>query len=178
MVRNKDISWIHMKLQNRHRHAIGVEKSILGEVLGLFETAPEFQIVMTLNDASDEELRQLLEGARHECVILPGGQEASIELLEPAPTWIPVTERLPENEKPYEEYLVNIMADHFPISTWDDDPYCEEYVTVAQFDDKQKIWYLHGGNTALNALITPEDSRVNSESVTHWMPMPAPPKED
>lgn len=91
--------------------------------------------------------------------------------------WIPVTERLPENDEPYEEYLVNIMADHFPVSTWDDDPYCEEYVTVAQFDDKQMIWYLHGGNTALNALILPEDSRVNTESVTHWMPLPEPPKE-
>lgn len=91
--------------------------------------------------------------------------------------WIPVTERLPENDKPYEEYLVNIIRDHFPISTWDDDPYCEEYVTVAQFDDKQKLWYLRGGNTALNALILPEDSRVNTESVTHWMPLPVPPKE-
>jgi hypothetical protein len=93
------------------------------------------------------------------------------------PSWIPASERLPENDEPYEEYLVNIMEDHFPCATWDDDPYCTERVTVAQFDDKQKLWYLHGGNTALNALILPEHSRVNSQSVTHWMPLPEPPKE-
>lgn len=84
MVSNKDITWIHAQIQDRYGNALGLEKSILGEVLGLFESAPEFQIVLTGNDISDEELRQLLEGMRHECVILPGGQEASIELLETA----------------------------------------------------------------------------------------------
>lgn len=154
MVSNKDISWIHNQIQGRYEDAKGVEKSILGEVLGLFDAAPEFQIVMTLNDATDEELRHLLQGMRHECVILPGGTEASIELVQN--DWIPVTEGLP--------------------TVWQiasDDEHAGEPLEFIVFIDGAEIpttlyfngtWFI--------------DNFGEPYPVTHWMPMPEPPKED
>lgn len=120
-VANKDITWIYLHILSRHEEARGVEKSILGEVLGLFDAAPEFQIVMSCNDATDEELRQLLEGMRHECVILPGCTEASIELLEPAPKWISVRERLPEPGQEILAVVGHTAAEPYTITTffWD-----------------------------------------------------------
>lgn len=43
MVRNKDINWIYDHIQDCYNQAKGLEKSILKEILGLFEAAPEFQ---------------------------------------------------------------------------------------------------------------------------------------
>ena len=90
--------------------------------------------------------------------------------------WIPVTERLPENEKPFQEYLVTICRDHFPTSSYDvcDDPYSEEYTTTACFDSRNKLWHVCREEVVLNALIMPEDSPVNGECVTAWADMPIP----
>ena len=43
MVSNKDINWIYNQIQNRCANAKGVEKSILKEILGLFDTAPDIE---------------------------------------------------------------------------------------------------------------------------------------
>lgn len=144
MVSNKDINWIYAKIQNRHRNALGVEKTILGEVLGLFETAPEFVAVLHLrDDISDAQLTNLLKEASRDAVILPGGLcEPSIELVE-TEKWIPVTERLPEGEG---LYLVAVKNDHE-----------RRYSKTA--------WYHGHGNWFLH------------QTVTHWMPLPEPPKE-
>lgn len=90
--------------------------------------------------------------------------------------WIPVTERLPENEKPFQEYLVTVCRDHFPTSSYDfcDAPYAEEYTTTACFDSRNKLWHLCREEVVLNALIMPEDSPLNGECVTAWADMPIP----
>lgn len=155
MVSNKDINWIHAQIQSRHEQALGVEKSILGEVLGLFESAPDFQIVLTLNDASDEELRKLMEGVRHECVILPGGTELSmVELVEPENKWIPVTEGLPEHT----ENVLVLCTDKFANVR------LEQAYLLAQYNPEDG-WILE---------MWPEKESPN---VTHWMPLPELPKE-
>lgn len=41
MVSNKDINWIYDHIQDCHNQANGLEKSVLRDVLDLFEKAPE-----------------------------------------------------------------------------------------------------------------------------------------
>ena len=116
MVRNKDISWIHAHILARHKQAMGTEKSILGEVLGLFETAPD--------------------------------------------NWIPVTKRLPdkefwEHQKQFEdedlEVLVMIKGAKLP--------------TMLLYNAEGEFYEMHGDGATFYI-------------VTHWQPMPEPPKED
>ena len=94
--------------------------------------------------------------------------------------WISVTEQLPGREKelePWKTYNVVVLRSHCPTSSYDlcDAPYDEEIVTTASYDSEQKIWHLDWG-AQLNALIDIEDSPLNGDYVTHWMPMPQPPK--
>lgn len=94
--------------------------------------------------------------------------------------WIPVTERLPGREgklEPWKSYNVVVLRSHWPTSSYDlcDAPYDEKIVTTARYDSEQKIWHLDWG-TQLNALIDIEDSPLNGDFVTHWMPIPQPPK--
>lgn len=63
--------------------------------------------------------------------------------------WIPVTERLPEESK---GYIVCAHDGHI------------ERVTVVCWMVRQKSWFLTG--------------RRSRWKVTHWMPLPEPPKED
>ena len=156
MVSNKDINWIHDMIQERYEDAKGVEKSILGEVLGLFEAAPEFQIVMTLNDATDEEIRNLLAGMRHECIIMPGGTELSMELVEPEQKWIPVSERLPDKE--LWEYQKKYNQDNMEV-----------LVMIKGAKEPTTLYYGDDGDF--------NDDEGNSWLVTHWMPLPEPPKD-
>ena len=100
--------------------------------------------------------------------------------VEPVQQWIPVTERLPGREgksQPWKKYNVVVLRSHWPTSSYDlcDAPYDEEIVTTASYDSEQKIWHLDWG-AQLNALIDIEDSPLNGDYVTHWMPLPAPPK--
>ena len=95
--------------------------------------------------------------------------------------WISVTERLPgreEKSEPWKKYNVVVLRSHWPTSSYDlcDAPYDEEIVTTASYDSEQKIWHLDWG-AQLNALIDIEDSPLNGDYVTHWMPLPKPPKE-
>ena len=94
--------------------------------------------------------------------------------------WIPVTERLPgreEKSEPWKKYNVVVLRSHWPTSSYDmcDAPYDEKIVTTASYDSEQKIWHLDWG-AQLNALIDIEDSPLNGDYVTHWMPLPEPPK--
>lgn len=85
----------------------------------------------------------------------------------------------PATENNWERYIVCVTRSHWPRSSYDfcDAPYSEEYVTTAAFDDQQKIWHLDG-DMQLNALIRFESAPINGDYVTHWMPLPKPPKED
>ena len=71
------------------------------------------------------------------------------------PRWIPVTERLPEKTNHY--YLVHVKCgcDGELVSEWEQ---------VAWFCEKFYWEHLHGDD-------------VFEETVTHWMPLPEPPKE-
>lgn len=63
------------------------------------------------------------------------------------PSWIPVSERLP---KEYGRYLCNVKSFLFPGSF---------YQTILQ--------YVEGGFI---------EGRIYTDDVTHWMPLPEPPK--
>ena len=95
--------------------------------------------------------------------------------------WIPVTERLPGREgklEPWKAYNVVVLRSHWPTSSYDlcDAPYDEKIVTTARYDSEQKIWHLDWG-AQLNALIDIEDSPLNGDYVTHWMPLPPAPED-
>lgn len=102
--------------------------------------------------------------------------------VEPVCRWISVKDRLPDREKDLEswgKYNVVVLRSHWPTSTYDicDSPYDETFVTTASYDGAQKIWHLDW-DEQLNALIDIEDSPLNGDYVTHWMPLPEPPKEN
>lgn len=102
-----------------------------------------------------------------------------IPTLTPPNEWVSVEERLPENSERWETYIVTVNRSHWPTSSYDpcDAPYDEELVVSAQYDSKQKIWHLPW-DEQLNALIQADDAPINGDFVTHWMPMPAPPKKE
>lgn len=93
--------------------------------------------------------------------------------------WISVEDRLPKKSQKWEHYIVTVLRSHYPTSSYSlcDSPYDEEFVTTAQYDSEQKIWHL-SWDEQLNALIGIDDSPLNGDFVTHWMPLPEPPKED
>lgn len=84
---------------------------------------------------------------------------------------------LPKWKEQWERALVNVRRSHFPTSSYDfiNEPYDEEFVMSAMYDSQQKIWHLDCGEQ-LNALLDIEDAPLNSDYVTHWMPLPEPPK--
>lgn len=96
------------------------------------------------------------------------------------PRWIPVTEQLPKAEDKYGwvDCIVTVLESRYPTSSYDiiDAPESREMILPAKFDCFQKIW--HVADCAVNALIPIEDSPLNGWYVSHWMPLPEPPKED
>ena len=72
--------------------------------------------------------------------------------------WIPVTERLPENNKPVLVYCTNITIQGGKI------------VHIGSLDCKQ-FWFLR---TQPGIASFP----VREWQVTHWMPLPEPPQEE
>ena len=93
--------------------------------------------------------------------------------------WISVKDKLPEKHECWHRYNITVMRSHYPTSSYDlcDEPYEEKIVTTAAYDSNQKIWHLDW-DEQLNALIDIDDAPLNGDFVTHWMPLPEPPKED
>ena len=77
--------------------------------------------------------------------------------------WIPVTERFPEEDGQYVVYLK--APDEWEFSA----ELC--YVTKLEFDKAQMLWV--SDYNSYNAVI---DAVNNDYKVTHWMPLPEPPK--
>lgn len=131
------------------------------------------EVVNVIHCGIDE--NRVIRVARNDIELLPAPD------VEPVQQWIPVTERLPGREgklEPWKHYNVVVLRSHWPTSSYDlcDAPYDEKIVTTASYDSEQKIWHLDWG-TSLNALIDIKDSPLNGDYVTHWMPLPEPPKE-
>ncbi len=98
-----------------------------------------------------EELQFTIKGLKAEkvCAIV---EEKGRTLLKIIPKWIPVTERLPEE---YGHYLANIVGGEFAQISW---------AEIVYFDGKIFRWE--------------HISTEYPEKVTHWMPLPQPPKVD
>ena len=77
------------------------------------------------------------------------------DAIEKMPRWIPVTERLPEKAGHYIVF-VELKRNGQKISAW-----------------TQVTWFF--GDFLLEC---PEDEERFVAAVTHWMPLPKPPKED
>ena len=69
------------------------------------------------------------------------------------PKWISVYERLPDN---HGNFITQIHCDN------------GDWIEVNTFDHTEKEWWHDAGNRTVEA----------TEFVTHWMPLPAPPKEE
>ena len=93
--------------------------------------------------------------------------------------WISVKDRLPKPTEQWSHCIVLVNVAHWPTSTYDicDSPYDEEFVVTAMYNSKQKIWHINGWDEQINALLPIiDDEPVNGSCVTHWMPLPKPPK--
>lgn len=87
--------------------------------------------------------------------------------------WIPCSERLPESDEVWGKYIV--VYRYSCPSIWDD--ISENVsVTVADYCHEQKVWSMAGGEV-INALIDSENVHPFASCITHWMPLPEPPKE-
>ena len=99
-----------------------------------------------------------------------------LPLVEPVRgEWIDVKDALPPEKEHWKEYIVCVERSHYPTSTYDiiDSPYSETIITTAKYDSQQKIWHLQW-DEQLNALMDIDDSPLNGEYITHWMPLPEP----
>lgn len=96
------------------------------------------------------------------------------EALERTRWWIPCSERLPDSDEVWGKYIV--VYRYSCPSIWDD--ISENVsVTVADYCHEQKVWSMDGGEV-INALIDSENVQPFASRITHWMPLPEPPKED
>lgn len=96
--------------------------------------------------------------------------------------WISVKDRLPEPPETIfgnNNFLVTIKT-RYPLL--DDEDNISIWVACARYDYFQKIWWIDE-EEGINALM-PEDELLNLISgsgescITHWMPLPEPPKEE
>lgn len=87
--------------------------------------------------------------------------------------WIPCSERLPESDEVWQKYIVVYCYNYRDI--WDDINVMS-VVTVADYNNGQKVWSLSSGEV-VNALITGESTQLHAGCVTHWQPLPEMQKE-
>lgn len=86
--------------------------------------------------------------------------------------WIPCSERLPESDEVWQKYIVVYCCNYLDI--WDDMK-AMTFVMVADYNSEQKVWKLDS-DEVVNALILPENIQLHAGYITHWQPLPEPPK--
>ena len=138
---------------------------------------------MSICDGVSANVARECEGCPNEAKMASGSArecfrswiEAADMLEKDAPKWISVEDNgLPEPGKDkWEEYNVCVMRLRFDSY----DEYYESFVTSAMYDEDQKLWRL-SGDEVLNAMISSDDCPRYGGVVTHYMPLPKPPKED
>lgn len=82
------------------------------------------------------------------------------------PKWIPVSERLPENDGKY--LVLKALGEH----RWHDVfRFAKDGRKVNKYDfdsNWQNVWFIYDS----------EWGYITTDNVTHWMPLPEPPKEE
>lgn len=91
----------------------------------------------------------------------------------PKSPWIPVTERLPQDDDGKWGGIVSVLVTVQPCSLLTGEP-SKPFVTSAAYDIEQRIFDV-GGLGAINAV--PFESDKPRTTVSHWMPMPVSAKE-
>ena len=91
----------------------------------------------------------------------------------PKSPWIPVTERLPQDDDGKWGGIVSVLVTVQPCSLLTGEP-SKPFVTSAAYDIEQRIFDV-GGLGAINAV--PFESDKPRTTVSHWMPYPEPPQE-
>ena len=126
------------------------------------------------NDETDE-IRFDAADAIEELSAICEEQKAQIIAMaaEDKPLWIPVTERLPEEPG---EYTVFIKDPFYKREDEDFISFDGSYVTTAFYDKDTGLWM-----ESETSYYCANLSCVNTEKIfyiTHWMPLPQPPKEE
>ena len=91
----------------------------------------------------------------------------------PETPWIPVAERLPQDEDGKWGSIVSVLVTVQSCSLLSGEP-TKPFVTSAAYDTEQLIFDINGLG-AINA--APSESGKPRTTVTHWMPYPKLPKE-
>ena len=86
----------------------------------------------------------------------------------PETPWIPVTERLPQDDDGKWGSIVSVLVTVQPCSLLTGEP-SKPFVTSAAYDIEQRIFDV-GGLGAINAVLFESDKPRTT--VSHWMPMP------
>ena len=91
--------------------------------------------------------------------------------------WISVKDRLPESHDGRVQCIVCVLCSY---SNSYGEYGNEKFVMPARYDSNQKIWHLdfEEWKDQLNALIDIDDAPEEGNYITHWMPLPEPPKEE
>ena len=99
------------------------------------------------------------------------------EKQKPFGEWISVKDRLPENCDGRVQCVVCVLRSYRDAFG---EPCDEKVVIQANYDCNQKIWNLdfEEWKEQLNALIDIDDAPEEGDYITHWMPLPEPPKEE
>lgn len=99
------------------------------------------------------------------------------EKQKPFGEWISVKDRLPENCDGRVQCVVCVLCSYRDAFG---EPCDEKVVIQANYDCNQKIWNLdfEEWKEQLNALIDIDDAPEEGDYITHWMPLPEPPKEE
>ena len=97
--------------------------------------------------------------------------------------WTSVNERLPEpedwNSRMKTEEDFNVVAHELSYDCLSGEPEDYKYVTTAKYDYIQRTWTILDSDFPIttNALLKEVDINHMGYWISHWMPLPEPPKE-
>lgn len=114
----------------------------------------------------------------HDGNLIRGGIRKALRIIEQAPVvdamprWISVEERLPEGEDPV--LILVKETEHYGLHKEKSKVYYCQY--LAYWDDEE--WYTTWCNGCRKITDTANEPNADDYEVTHWMPLPEPPKEE